>query len=243
MYAVNEVFLYYPCLCRHLTRISCSWRFISASSVRLLNYYNVLGVPKDATRADIKDAYFRKSKLLHPDAKPNDPAQHQKFVELNNAYAVLSKTLSRRDYDLELQGIKVSPYRGVHVYRSSTSYPFGSANERVHHDFYGFKYRKPNAPYYGIKGVKKMKNTTVLIGCILLLIASTVLHFVLLHYGGRFTTKQLDARDQRIGAIYSKVKQRARENGIKKQAELLTQHYEEFHRKNSKKVGKKSSGS
>ncbi|XP_002733359.2 dnaJ homolog subfamily C member 4-like [Saccoglossus kowalevskii] len=226
--------------CPH-PRLAYSLRHISISRTTLQNHYDVLGISKNSSRDIIKEAYFKKSKLLHPDAKPSDPSQHQKFIELTNAYSVLSKPLSRRDYDLELQGVRVSPYR-VHVHRTSTSHPFGSTGEYASHDYYGFS-NDPNVGvhYYGIKGIRKVSNMTIMIGCVILLVVSALGHFILLHYGAQFTARQLDERDRKISKIYSEVKRRARENGPKKQMELLRQNYEEFHRKKNKKIQEGSS--
>ena len=39
---------------------------------------------------------------IHPDLNPNDPTNHEKFIQLNEAYTVLSKPLSRQEYDTSL---------------------------------------------------------------------------------------------------------------------------------------------
>lgn len=55
---------------------------------------------------------------LHPDRDPSNPALHSQFVELNEAYRVLSKDLSRKDYDLKIR----HPYSGNQAFRSTSSY-------------------------------------------------------------------------------------------------------------------------
>ncbi len=39
---------------------------------------------------------------IHPDTNPNDPSNHAKFVRINEAYSILSRTTSRREYDMTL---------------------------------------------------------------------------------------------------------------------------------------------
>lgn len=64
------------------------------------NYYFILGVPSSATQADIKAAYRRLAKELHPDyyGKNQTP-----FQALQEAYSVLSDAKSRQSYDDSLQ--------------------------------------------------------------------------------------------------------------------------------------------
>ncbi len=64
------------------------------------DYYQVLGVPKDAPAKDIKSAYRKLARKLHPDANPNDPkAAEEKFKELQEAYEVIGDAEKRRKYD------------------------------------------------------------------------------------------------------------------------------------------------
>jgi DnaJ family protein A protein 3 len=52
------------------------------------NYYEVLGVTKNATAKDIKKAYYELAKKYHPDTNKNDPNSHKKFHEVSEAYEV-----------------------------------------------------------------------------------------------------------------------------------------------------------
>ncbi len=63
------------------------------------DYYQVLGVPKTATQAEIKKAYRRLARQLHPDRNPGDAAAEAKFKEANEAHAVLSDPDKRKRYD------------------------------------------------------------------------------------------------------------------------------------------------
>lgn len=60
------------------------------------DYYEVLGVDKSASDADIKKAYRSLAKKYHPDVNPGDKEAEQKFKEVNEAYAVLSDADKRK---------------------------------------------------------------------------------------------------------------------------------------------------
>lgn len=63
------------------------------------DYYEVLGVSKDATEEDIKKAYRTLAKKYHPDLNPGDKQAEEKFKECNEAYEVLSDADKRSKYD------------------------------------------------------------------------------------------------------------------------------------------------
>ena len=63
------------------------------------DYYEVLGVGKDADEAALKKAYRKVAKKYHPDVNPGDAEAEKKFKEASEAYAVLSDSEKRRQYD------------------------------------------------------------------------------------------------------------------------------------------------
>jgi len=63
------------------------------------DYYDVLGVSKNADKDEIKKAYRRLAKKHHPDQNPDDKSAEEKFKEINEAYSVLSSDEKKAKYD------------------------------------------------------------------------------------------------------------------------------------------------
>jgi curved DNA-binding protein len=64
-----------------------------------IDYYKVMGIPKDTPQKDIRAAYRKRSKQFHPDLHPDDPKAKAKFQMLNEAYEVLNDPEKRAKYD------------------------------------------------------------------------------------------------------------------------------------------------
>ena len=92
------------------------------------DYYEVLGINKDADETTIKKAYRELAMKYHPDRNPGDNQAVERMKEINEAYAVLSDAKKRREYDAYgLEGIK--GYSQEDIYRnvdfSSLFHEFG----------------------------------------------------------------------------------------------------------------------
>jgi curved DNA-binding protein len=68
-------------------------------AVQFRDYYDVLGLSKNASEADIKSAFRKQARKYHPDVNPNDKTAEEKFKEINEAYEVLSDPEKRKRYD------------------------------------------------------------------------------------------------------------------------------------------------
>src|SRR5690242_8973881 len=63
------------------------------------DYYKVLGVPKDATEAEIKKAYRKLAREFHPDANKGNAKAEERFKEISEANDILGDPKKRKEYD------------------------------------------------------------------------------------------------------------------------------------------------
>src|SRR6478752_5179581 len=63
------------------------------------DYYDVLGIARGASEADVKKAYRKLARKLHPDVNPGDTTAQKRFQEVQEAYEVLQDGEKRKAYD------------------------------------------------------------------------------------------------------------------------------------------------
>jgi len=90
--------------------------------------YELLGVARDASQADIKKAYRALAKKLHPDVNPGDAAVEQRFKEVTAAYDLLSDEERRRQFDsgmIDADGSARNPFHRQYRTGSAGGFDFG----------------------------------------------------------------------------------------------------------------------
>ncbi len=85
---------------------------MSAKDYYEKDFYAALGVSKTATAAEIKKAYRKLARNLHPDKNPNNKQAEEKFKTVSEAYDVLSDDAKRKEYDEARQLVGTGGFRG-----------------------------------------------------------------------------------------------------------------------------------
>uniref|UniRef100_A0A8C2ESX3 DnaJ homolog subfamily C member 10 n=1 Tax=Cyprinus carpio TaxID=7962 RepID=A0A8C2ESX3_CYPCA len=73
------------------------WLFVTISSDE--DYYKLLGISREASTREIRQAFKKLALTMHPDKNPNDATAHEKFLKINRAYEVLKDEDLRKKYD------------------------------------------------------------------------------------------------------------------------------------------------
>lgn len=99
--------------------------------------YELLGVARDASQADIKKTYRALAKKLHPDVNPGDESVEQKFKEVTAAYDLLSDEERRRQYDsgmIGADGTAQNPFHRHYRKDAAGGFDFGGGGGGIDMD-------------------------------------------------------------------------------------------------------------
>lgn len=136
------------------------------------DYYEVLGVSKNASEDEIKRAYKKLARKYHPDMNPGDKEAEEKFKEVNEANEVLSNPEKKAKYDqFGFAGVDPNYGAGQGGYGSAGGFDFGDLGD-IFGSFFGGGFggggrRNPNAPQRGesIRASLSVEFTEAAFGC------------------------------------------------------------------------------
>lgn len=106
-----------------------------------MDYYKILGISKNATEEDIKKAYRKLAMKHHPDRNKGDKSSEEEFKKIGEAYAILSDSSKRKEYDMR------QAYGGKSHFSGG-----GSFNHEDIHDFMNQMFRGGHSPFDDIFG-------------------------------------------------------------------------------------------
>uniref|UniRef100_A0A224YRX8 DnaJ-like protein subfamily C member 4 n=1 Tax=Rhipicephalus zambeziensis TaxID=60191 RepID=A0A224YRX8_9ACAR len=169
------------------SRLRVTWHLFRHLSK---TYYEVLGVKNDCTQKEIRDAYVKLCKQLHPDVKGPETSlkDHSKFTELSQAYTTLSKPLDRKHYDNtllypELHNVQRAVWRQTYARYEE---PFMHRRGSDDHDDESYdtpRYEDFADLYKEKRRQHQNAKVYVVMGCFVLLVSGACLHYAAFRYG------------------------------------------------------------
>ncbi|GIY62158.1 dnaJ subfamily C member 4 [Caerostris extrusa] len=188
------------------------------------NPYEVLGLKTTCSTKDVKKAYIKLCKELHPDMKPGDASQHQKFVDLNKAYITLVNAENRKQFDNKTDNS--SPRYAYRTVYKKASGPFDQGHWQTEEawyekdDYQQYYHRQRNS-----NPAKPLSNKWIVFGCFLLVIIGSILYFSAYSFATNYTLSKTDEKSRKISENYQDTRKRALDNGKEEQLERLKKRW------------------
>ncbi|XP_015112268.1 dnaJ homolog subfamily C member 4 [Diachasma alloeum] len=176
------------------------------------NYYEILGVKNDASRKDIRAAFLNISKQVHPDT--GNKTGHTEFIKLTEAYNVLSKDSTRKEYDAKLSARNQLRYTSYHPVGRTYYGHRESHSEHWRADHLRRKGGGPFATYdrthFESGDPKNVSKTTIVLLCVLLSAVGFSLQILAVVYSPTLDREKMLERSARYSAELEKLRERAK---------------------------------
>ncbi|XP_043285497.1 dnaJ-like protein 60 [Venturia canescens] len=191
----------------HVRKLFCG----SARNTR--THYETLRIHPDASQREIRLAFIKLSKEMHPDT--GKKSNHSDFVKISEAYKVLSKLHTRQRYDADLQFEKASQDQKVRkVYYDNEINSFRDAS-----GMHGpFDPRDPSYEPYGIRGGKHLTKVTIAMLCLLFSAVGFACQMLLVKASMSFNGKKIAAQNKKYQEAYDEV--RAEANRLNREEQI-----------------------
>ncbi|XP_046383062.1 dnaJ homolog subfamily C member 4-like [Ischnura elegans] len=198
-------------------------RSIRSSGTRLSskNHYEILQVKRDCTAKEVRDAFIKLSKEMHPDKNRNDPLNHQRFVKLNEAYSVLSRPQKRSAYDLTLRNEQY-----IHRTNSTPTKPTTTVYTDPY-EYYNLRRPGQDGQREDGKEHQRMSKSWIVFLCIIFASAGVGLQVLAIRESLTFSRERLDKVSEENSRILADVRRRASENGFEKQLKIMRKKIED----------------
>lgn len=180
------------------------------SQGKVTTHYETLRVPETASQTDIKNAFIKLSKEMHPDIKGNQ--SHEDFVKINEAYNVLSKEILKRDYDMNLKYGYTPNFSSYGYTPQSSEYYYRQPHFRSKAEYEQYRTYQAEEKDETAKRKKRKKHLLVAFICVVVTTFSGIIQVILLN-------KKLLAREEifaertlRYNTVLNEIKEIARSN-------------------------------
>ena len=198
------------------------------------NHYEVLGIDNSSTSKEIRQAFLRLSKQLHPDMNPH--LSSGAFSELNEAYSVLINTASRKEYDVMLEATRLRDagryagsgsgsrnWRTYEEYHHKPGYSGGDSSTHTRRgtsfEAHGTQSTSPSTP-------SRTQNIKVVVCLFLFAFVGGCIHFFRIRSNQRIFTDAADKESREVNQIYGKVRREAKERTVQEQLDQLKEKHQ-----------------
>ncbi|XP_076685968.1 uncharacterized protein LOC143377976 isoform X2 [Andrena cerasifolii] len=173
------------------------------------NHYDVLHIPSNATHKEIKDAYIKLSKEMHPDS--GSKGSHAEFVKINEAYRVLSKMNKRQEYDRSLKYNNVS-YQN---FSEHSSYQ----NAQCDYQRYWDANMRNNSNIYWDRKEQNLARSVMM--CLGIMFFGTIIQVLLLQKSLVFDRQALLDKSAQYQTEYEEIKREAKHKTTEEQLQRI----------------------
>lgn len=193
-------------------------------------HYDVLGVGRNASKADIRAAFVKLSKKHHPDISKSSNA-NKHFSDINEAYSVLISPSKRYQYDSQLYTAESRSqhqytgshpfggyYPGASMYDYSRNYEYHTLTEDEWNTLYNQSMRKPN-------------HLRVIMWLVVMMVIATAVHSLRIGHAHKQYQERSNRETQRNLEIYNSVRERAKTSTLEEHFERLSKHSETMGKK------------
>ena len=220
-----------PCSYQHLHFI-IPISSLSSSRNRSKTFYDILSVPRHASKHDIKAAYVKLSKQYHPDLNPDNPTAKEHFVEINEAYSTLIEPSSRYEYDLKLHTIAAYQMSLINrSYAGSSQYTrtrHSSFHDNVDYNYYYNPSNTFTGGQYTYSNTRRhVSHGRIIIYLVLMMLLATGVHSFRIHWAHKDFQRHSEEESMRNQAIYSEVREKAKNSTVQQQLAILSSRYAE----------------
>ncbi|KAK3758665.1 hypothetical protein RRG08_016634 [Elysia crispata] len=203
--------LFIPCRCMSNTK----------------NHYEVLGLGKNASSEDIRAAFLRRSKECHPDINRSNPENHRQFVQVNEAYSVLSRPQARKYYDSTLDRSSASsepppPYSDYYQHPRETLAEDWLRQSGLKEDYFNHGARQ----HLGRAGKNKISNFHIVASCLVFMMTGIVFHIFAVKRSSERHIQSLNDRDLRTHELWMNAKRDAKKFTPQEFGQHLLDHQE-----------------
>ena len=198
----------------------------NALPVQVKNHYVVLGVDRNASKEEIKEAFVKLSKKYHPDLNPGlEKSSSQAFIEVSEAYQVLIDSKKRNWYNSQLHFAESARTHHEQAFHGNTSTSQRWPSESPYYNYHPGRGHSDHFSAANYETAVRNPNHSGVMYTLLILTA-LIPAFLIFRVGYIYRNNMVDEKYRRNAATYSKVREKAKSSSMQETLDALVKHSE-----------------